>query len=132
MGKMKAFMEFIEEENLFDRFIQEVMCEGYYGYDFMNDNNPLKNVFIRYCLEQMEIKKEEEEEEEEEKEKEKPNNMMKRFLDYYEEKKDKEEEWFKMKMTHLDAMRERNRQKEIKRWNDLEEQGRKEVENETI
>jgi len=25
MGKMKAFMEFIEEENLFDRFIQEVM-----------------------------------------------------------------------------------------------------------
>ena len=104
---MKAFMEFIEEENLFDRFIEEVMCEGYYGYDFMNDNNPLKNVFIRYCLEQMEIKREEAEEEEE-------------------EKKDK------MMKTFLDTMIERNRQKEIKRWNDLEEQGRKEVENETI
>ena len=59
MCKMSDFQIFIEEEDMYERFIQDVMCEGYYGYNFMDDKNPMKNVFIRFVMEQMAIKEEE-------------------------------------------------------------------------
>jgi hypothetical protein len=107
---MSDFQVFIEEEDMYERFIQEVMCEGYYGYDFMDDKNPMKNVFMRWCIEQYQIKQEEDK------------------LDEEDEKMNKMEAFLNEKMNEL----EEKKAEVIKRYDDLPKQGKKEVENETI
>ena len=115
MGKMSDFAIFIDENDLQNKFLEDII-NGYFGFDFMNETNPLKDVFMLYC--EMEYEQEQEEMEEELKEK----------YETMQEEKEKEETM----LNHLKEMIERNRRKNIeaiiKRADEDAEQGRKEVE----